>query len=96
MVHRNRGYFGAKSKGYDTTMKRAVKEQPVGISEKLKNTRVSLKRSPRKRVYVITKKIFKAGKVLVTVVHRVNMKMLCTDFCYNLYHLKTLKIKGVF
>jgi IS5 family transposase len=41
VVHRDRGYFGAKSKGYDTTMKRAVKEQPMGISEKLKNARVS-------------------------------------------------------
>jgi len=26
VVHRNRGYFGAESKCYDTTMKRAVKE----------------------------------------------------------------------
>jgi hypothetical protein len=28
VVYRDRGYFGAKSKGYDATMKRAVKEHP--------------------------------------------------------------------
>ena len=28
-VYRGRGYFGAKSKVYDATMKRAVKENPL-------------------------------------------------------------------
>jgi len=27
VVYRDRGYFGATSKGYDSTMKRTVKEQ---------------------------------------------------------------------
>jgi hypothetical protein len=50
----------------------------------------------RERIYAGAKKIFKAGKVLITTVQRVNLKMLCTAFCYNLHHLMTLKIKGVF
>jgi IS5 family transposase len=49
----------------------------MGISEILRNKRVSSKRSPRKRVYAITKKIFKAGKVLVDIAQRMNLKMLC-------------------
>ena len=96
VVYRDRGYFGAKSKGYDATMKRAVKEHPLGMSDILRNKRISSKRATRERVYAVTKKIFKAGKVLVTTVQRVNLKMLCTAFCYNLYQLMTLKIKGVF
>jgi IS5 family transposase len=48
------------------------------------------------KVYAVTKKMFKAGKVLTTTVQRVNLKMLCTPFCYNLYQVRTLKIKGIF
>ena len=33
MVHRDREYFGAKSKGYDAKMKRAVKEYHLGITD---------------------------------------------------------------
>ena len=29
LVYRYRKYFGAKSKGYDVTMKKAVKEPPL-------------------------------------------------------------------
>jgi len=50
----------------------------------------------RERIYAGAKKIFKAGKVLITTVQRVNLKMLCTDFFYNLYQLMALKIKRVF
>jgi IS5 family transposase len=38
------------------------------------------KRVPGKQVYAVTKKRFKAGKVLVTTIQRVNLKMLCTAF----------------
>jgi hypothetical protein len=50
----------------------------------------------RERIYAGAKKIFKAGKVLITTVQRVNLKMLCTYFFYNLYQLMALKIKRVF
>jgi len=47
-------------------MKKAVKEHPLRISDVLRNKSISSKRAKRKRVYAVTKKIFKAGKVLVT------------------------------
>ena len=80
MVHRDREYFGAKSKGYDAKMKRAVKEYHLGISDVLRNKRISSKRAPKKLVYAVTKEIFKAGKVLVIITQRVNLKMLCEIF----------------
>jgi len=33
VVYRDRGCFGAKSKGYDATMKKALKEYHLGISD---------------------------------------------------------------
>ena len=80
MVYRARGYFGAKSKVYNATMKRAVKEQPLKIRDLLRNRMISSKRVTGKRVYAVTQKIFKAGKVLVTTIQRVNLMMLCTTF----------------
>jgi IS5 family transposase len=46
VVYRDRGYFGAKSKGYDATIKRAVKEHHLGIRDILRNKRISSKRVP--------------------------------------------------
>jgi IS5 family transposase len=60
VVHRDREYFGAKSKGYDATMKRTVKEYHLGISDVLRNKRIISKSAPKKRVYAVTKSIFKA------------------------------------
>ena len=96
VVYRDRGYFGAKTKGYNTTMKRAVKGHTLGIKDILRNKRISSKRVPGERVYSVTKEIFTAGRVFVTTVKRVNLKMLCTAFCYNLHQLRTLKIKKVY
>ncbi len=96
VVYKDRGYFGAKTKGYNVTMKRAVKGHTLGIKDILGNKRISSKRFQGERVYSVTKEIFKAGRVFVTTVKRVNLKMLCTAFCYNLYQLRTLKIKKVY
>jgi hypothetical protein len=35
------GYFGAKSKGYNAAIKRAVKEYPLIISDIVRNKRIS-------------------------------------------------------
>ena len=61
MVYRDRGYFGAKSKGYDAIMKRAGKESLLKMSHVLRNKRISSKRAQVQRVYAITKKVSKAG-----------------------------------
>ena len=96
VVYRDRGYFGAKTKGYTTTMKRAVKGHTLGIKDILRNKGISSKRIQGERVYSVTKEIFKAGRVFVATVKRVNLKMLCTALCYNLHQLRTLKIKKVY
>ena len=71
-------------------MKKAVKEHPLEIRDILRNKGLA-KKITEERIYAVIKKIFKAGKVLVTTIQRVNLKMLCTAFCYNLYQLRTLK-----
>jgi len=45
VVYRNREYFGAKSKGYNATMKKAIKEYHLGISDLLRNKRSISKKS---------------------------------------------------
>lgn len=94
MVYRDKGYFGAVAKGFAATMQRAVRGQTLGIMDILRNERISVQRVPCERVYAVTKEVFKAGKVLVTTVKRVNVKMMMTAFSFNLYQLRTLKKKG--
>jgi len=96
VVYRDRGYFGAEAKGFAATMKKAVRGHPLGIKNIIRNKRISSKRIPKERVYAVTKNVFNSGTILVTTVERVNVKMLFTAFCYNLYQLRTLKRKGVF
>lgn len=78
-----------------TTMQRAVRGHPLEISAILRNRGISIQRVPGDRVYSVVKEVFNAGKVLVTTVERVNVKMLMTAFCFNLRQLKTLKHKGI-
>jgi len=95
VVYRDKGYFGVIAKGFSATMQRAVRGHPLGIKDVLRNERISVKRVPCERVYAVTKEVFKAGRVLVTTVERVNVKMLMTAFCFNLHQMRTLKTKGV-
>ena len=44
------------------------------------NKRISSKKIPEERVYAVTKWIFKAGKVLVTTIQRVNLKIYMYSF----------------
>jgi IS5 family transposase len=95
VAYRDKGYFGVIAKGFAATMQRAVRGHPLGIKDVLRNERISVKRVPAERVYAVTKEVFKAGRVLVTTVERVNVKMLMTVFCFNLHQMRTLKTKGV-
>ncbi|GAB6055241.1 IS5 family transposase [Methanobacterium alkalithermotolerans] len=91
VVYRDRGYFGAACKGYDATMKRAVRAHPLGIRDKNRNKRITRKRSAGERPYAVIKNIFKSGHHLVTTTLRVHTKNLFSCFCYNLLQLKTLQ-----
>ena len=93
VVYRDKGYFGVKPRGYDATMKRAVRNNPLTIRDKLRNQRISRKRAPGERPFAVIKNVFKAG-VMVTTVARTSVKMLFSCFSFNLYQLRTLKRKG--
>ena len=45
VVYHDSGYQGAKCKGYNATMKRGARGHPIGIRDKLRNLRISKKRS---------------------------------------------------
>jgi len=93
--YRDRGYSGAKSKGYDAAMKRGARGHPIGIRDKLRNKRISRKRAPVERPYAVIKNVFGSGHVRVTTVSRVGVKMMFASFCFNLFQLNTLKKQGV-
>jgi IS5 family transposase len=95
IVLRDRGYFGAKAKGDDFTMKRRTNEQPLGELDKEYNRLISKLRAPGERPHSVIKRIFNAGRVVVTTVKRVHVKMTVTAFAYNLYQLCTLKNAGI-
>jgi IS5 family transposase len=91
VVLRDRGYFGVKARGNDFTMKRRTTDKPLGELDKERNRLISSLRSPGERPHAVIKRVFGAGRVLVTTVKRVHVKMMVTAFAFNLYQLCTLK-----
>jgi len=91
VVYRDRGFHGAKAKGYSATMRRGARDHPIGIMDKLRNLRISKKRAPGERHYAVIKRVFNAGHVMVTTIQRANVKMIFTAFGFNLYQLYTLR-----
>lgn len=91
VVFRDRGYFGVEAKGDDFTMKRRTTEKPLDPIDKERNRLISILRSPGERPHAVIKRVFGAGRVLVTTVKRVSIKMMVTAFAFNLYQLCTLK-----
>lgn len=90
-VLRDRGYFGVKAKGIDFTMKRRTTDKPLSELDKERNRMIRILRSPGERPHAVIKRVFCAGRVLVTTVRRVRVKMVATAFAFNLYQLCTLK-----
>ena len=90
-VFRDRGYFGVKAKGIDFTMKRRTTDKPLSELDKERNRLISILRSPGERPHAVIKRVFDAGRVLVTSVRRVHVKMVVTAFAFDLYQLCTLK-----
>lgn len=93
VIYRDRGYQGAACKGYNGTMKRGARNHPIDIRDKLRNIRISRKRSPVERPYAVIKRIFKGGRVFVTTIPRVKVKNMFSCFCYNLLQMNTLRNK---
>jgi IS5 family transposase len=91
VVIRDRGYFGVPARGDDFTMVRRTTDAPLGELDKERNRLISKLRSPGERPHAVIKRVFGAGRVLVTIVQRVRVKMMVTAFAFNLYQLCTLK-----
>lgn len=53
LVLRDRGYFGAKAKGIDFTMKRRTTDKPLGELDKERNRLISKLRSPGERPHAV-------------------------------------------
>jgi len=85
----DKGYFGAKTKGYDAAMRKATRGHPLSYKDELRNKRISRKRSPVERCFAFTKRVCGAGNVAVTTIARVNVKMIVTAIVFNLYHLSS-------
>ena len=94
VVYRDKGYFGVEPRGYDATMRRGVRGHPLGIRDRLRNRRISRKRSPGERPFAVIKRVFHAGHVMVTTVRRVHVKMVFACFCFNLVQLGTLAARS--
>jgi IS5 family transposase len=89
----DKGYFGAKTKGYDASMRKATRGHPLSYSDELRNKRISRIRSPVERPYAFIKRVCKAGHVAVTTIPRVRVKMVITCMVFNLYNLDSAKHK---
>ena len=79
------------ARGIDYAMKRRTTDLPLSELDKERNRLISIPRSPGERPHAVIKRIFNAGRVLVTMVRRVHVKMVVTAFAFNLYQLCTLK-----
>jgi len=91
----DKAYSGAKTKGYDASMKRAARGHPLGISDILRNERISKKRSPVERCFSVIKTVFRSGHVMVTTVENAAIKVMFKAIGYNLYNLHGLVNKEV-
>jgi len=91
VIIRDRGYFGVPARGDDFTMVRRTTDALLGELDKERNRLISKLRSPGERPHAVIKRVFAAGRVLVTTVRRVHVKMIVTAFAFNLYQLCTLK-----
>jgi IS5 family transposase len=83
----DKGYHGAKTKGYDASMKKAARGHQLSIFDQLRNRRISSKRCLVERCFSVMKIIFKSGHLMVTTVERAAVKMTFNAIGYNLFNL---------
>ena len=91
IVYRDRGYQGAKCKGCNATMKRGARDHLIGIRDKLRNERITRKRSKGERPFAVMKTVFQSGTMKVPERGRARVKNTFTAFCYILYQLRTIQ-----
>jgi IS5 family transposase len=86
-MYRDRGYSGThtKAKG-DATMKRGK----LSIKQKMRNKRISKKRSEGEHPYATIKKDFKGGTTRLTTIARVFVQQVFVGIAYNIHRLRFL------
>jgi IS5 family transposase len=92
VVYRDKGYFGVIPRGFDATMRRGARGHPLCEADKARNRRIGSKRRPVERVFAVIKRVFHGGRVLVTSLPRVRVKLVFSCFCFNLLQLRTLGV----
>jgi IS5 family transposase len=90
VVYRDKGYFGVEPRGFNATMRRATRGHPLSIWDRMRNARISRRRAPVERVFAVLKRVFHGGRVLVTTVSRVRVKVMFCLMCFNLVRLRGL------
>jgi len=65
-----------KAKGIDFTMKRRTTDMPLSELDKERNRLISILRSPGERPHAVIKRVFGAGRVMVTTSKRVGIIVL--------------------
>lgn len=91
IVYRDKGYFGAKPKAKgDATMKRAVKGKPLTIRDKLRNKRITKKRSPGERPFAVLSNTMNGCYTRLTQLGRVFVQQVMCFFTYNLFQMRRL------
>ena len=89
-MYRDKGYFGVEPRGYDATMRRATRGHPLSVWDRLRNRRINNKRAPVERVFAVIKRVFNGGRVLVTSLPRVRVKLVFSCLCFNLMQLRSI------
>ena len=84
VILRDKGYFGAKAKGNDFTMKRATAGHPLNDLDQLRNRLISKLRFPGERQFAVIKRVFRCAHVMVTTIPRVHVKMVVAAFAFDL------------
>jgi IS5 family transposase len=86
----DKGYAGAKTVGYDASMKKATKGHKLGIRDILRNKRIGKRRAFIERCFAVIKRTHDGGHVSVTTVARAGIKFMLGAVVYNLEQLKYL------
>jgi IS5 family transposase len=92
---RDRGYAGSGGKGLCVDMIKANRGSPLTSEDRELNRFLSKVRAPVEHPYAVMKRIFHAGRVRVTTIVRVNVRMTFVCTCYNLFRaLGLVSMKG--
>ena len=61
VVYRDKGYFRVEPRDWDATMKRAVRDHPLCIRDRLRNRRINTKQAPGEKTFRIDQAGFQRG-----------------------------------